>query len=94
MFFFVCLQQHGSVYWQKNAGDILGKLDPGDFLHIQLASCFSVPDSPIWMDSSTTKQCKMLEEAVGGPEVSRAYFVLICFNLTNLFKEISRNYWI
>ena len=31
---------------------------------------FSVPSSPIWMDASTTKQCRQLEEAVGGPMVN------------------------
>ena len=31
---------------------------------------FSIPDSPIWMDSSTQSQCKQLEEKVGGPMVS------------------------
>lgn len=72
-------QQHGSVFWQKGAEDTLTKLDPSDFQHLQLATSFSVTNSPIWMDASTTKQCKELEEAVGGPEKlaritgSRAY---------------------
>uniref|UniRef100_A0A2S2NUR8 Xylulose kinase n=1 Tax=Schizaphis graminum TaxID=13262 RepID=A0A2S2NUR8_SCHGA len=35
---------------------------------MQLASCFSVVNSPVWMDSSTTKQCKHLEDTVGGPQ--------------------------
>ncbi|KAJ8947058.1 hypothetical protein NQ318_019952 [Aromia moschata] len=72
-------QQHGSVYWQKGAEDTLKKLNPGEFLHLQLATSFSVTDSPIWMNSSTTKQCQLLEEAIGGPKKlaentgSRAY---------------------
>ncbi|KAJ8976961.1 hypothetical protein NQ317_010158 [Molorchus minor] len=72
-------QQHGSVYWQKGAEKSLSNLDSSEFLHLQLATSFSIPDSPIWMDSSTTAQCKQLEEAVGGPEKlaettgSRAY---------------------
>ncbi|CAG9766878.1 unnamed protein product [Ceutorhynchus assimilis] len=72
-------QQHGSVYWQRGSEETLKKLDPSQFLHEQLAHSFSVTNSPIWMDSSTTKQCKELEEAVGGPEElakitgSRAY---------------------
>lgn len=47
-----------------------------------LQPCFSVADSPVWMDSSTTGQCKRLEDTVGGPEVlsqctgSRAYEVM------------------
>ncbi|XP_066149647.1 xylulose kinase isoform X1 [Euwallacea fornicatus] len=72
-------QQHGSVYWQKGAGETLDNLDSGQFLHEQLSHCFSITNSPIWMDSSTTKQCRELEEVVGGPEElaritgSRAY---------------------
>ncbi|KAH0627614.1 hypothetical protein JD844_003569 [Phrynosoma platyrhinos] len=31
-------------------------------------SCFSVNNSPIWMDSSTTAQCSSLEKAVGGAQ--------------------------
>ncbi|ERL87269.1 xylulose kinase [Dendroctonus ponderosae] len=72
-------QQHGSVYWQKGANDTLKTLDPSQFLHEQLSHSFSITNSPIWKDSSTTKQCKELEQAVGGPEElakitgSRAY---------------------
>ncbi|CAG9856227.1 unnamed protein product [Phyllotreta striolata] len=60
-------QQHGSVYWQKGAENTLKSLKPDKFLHEQLAKSFSVTDSPIWMDSSTKKQCDELEKAVGGP---------------------------
>ena len=34
-----------------------------------LQEVFSVPNSPIWMDSSTTKQCRNLETKLGGPQV-------------------------
>jgi len=63
------LQQHGTVYWTTGAEQTLRTLNPAGFLHMQLASCFSVVNSPVWMDSSTTKQCKNLENAVGGPQV-------------------------
>lgn len=72
-------QQHGSVYWRTGAGDMLKSLRPDKFMHDELAHAFSILDSPIWMDSSTGKQCKSLEEAVGGPQAlaqitgSRAY---------------------
>ncbi|KAK9703863.1 FGGY family of carbohydrate kinase [Popillia japonica] len=72
-------QQHGSVYWQNGADDKLRHLDAGQFLHQQLSTYFSITNSPIWMDSSTTKECRELEESVGGPEElakitgSRAY---------------------
>ncbi|XP_042391544.1 xylulose kinase 2-like [Zingiber officinale] len=59
-------QQHGSVYWSKNGKAILASLDPLKSLRIQLEDAFSVKDSPIWMDSSTTLQCKEIEAAVGG----------------------------
>ena len=41
--------------------------------------CYAVDDCPIWMDCSTTDQCRMLEQLIGGPRVlanvtgSRAY---------------------
>ncbi|XP_062570095.1 xylulose kinase-like isoform X2 [Saccostrea cucullata] len=60
-------QQHGSVYWKKGTNQILRNLDDKKQLHEQLQYCFSIPDSPIWMDASTTKNCRELEEKVGGP---------------------------
>lgn len=59
-------QQHGSVYWKQNSSKCLENLNPGRFLHEQLANCFSLSESPIWMDSSTSKQCSELETFVGG----------------------------
>ncbi|KAE8745272.1 hypothetical protein FOCC_FOCC008064 [Frankliniella occidentalis] len=61
-------QQHGSVWWATGAGKALKNLSSESFLHQQLAGYFSINDSPVWMDSSTTKQCQQLEAAVGGPE--------------------------
>ncbi|KAL1132446.1 hypothetical protein AAG570_010401 [Ranatra chinensis] len=61
-------QQHGTVYWSVGAEEVLKKLDNSHFLHTQLASCFSVTNSPIWMDSSTTKECESLEKSLGGAE--------------------------
>jgi xylulokinase len=57
------------VYWQKGARQKLQSLHPSRFLHDQLRDAFAVTDTPIWQDSSTTKQCQELENAVGGPEV-------------------------
>ncbi|KAJ8307079.1 hypothetical protein KUTeg_015163 [Tegillarca granosa] len=59
-------QQHGSVYWKKGAREKLKNELLLYSLYDQLKDCFSIPDSPIWMDASTTAQCKKLEEAVGG----------------------------
>ena len=72
-------QQHGSTYWRTGAEDMLKSLRSDKFMHDELAHAFSILDSPIWMDSSTSEQCKNLEMAVGGPEElanitgSRAY---------------------
>ncbi|KAJ9582738.1 hypothetical protein L9F63_022920, partial [Diploptera punctata] len=72
-------QQHGSVYWQKGALQKLQSLESNEFLHNELRNAFSLNESPIWRDSSTSKQCLELENAVGGPQKladitgSRAY---------------------
>ncbi|XP_047105155.1 xylulose kinase-like isoform X2 [Schistocerca piceifrons] len=60
-------QQHGSVYWQRGSEKVLESLSPDRFMHEQLSGCFSVKESPVWQDSSTSKQCQQLEAAVGGP---------------------------
>ncbi|XP_034039344.1 xylulose kinase, partial [Thalassophryne amazonica] len=59
-------QQHGSVYWRKGAARTLNELDPERPLHHLLQDSFSVSDSPVWMDSSSTQQCQYLQAAVGG----------------------------
>ncbi|KAH9604550.1 hypothetical protein KSS87_023022 [Heliosperma pusillum] len=65
-------QQHGSVYWKKGSSVILSSLNSQKPLVEQLGEAFSIKESPIWMDSSTTEQCKKIEEALGGPlELSR-----------------------
>jgi len=76
IYILTCLQQHGTVYWTNGAEKTLQTLNPTGFLHMQLASCFSVVNSPVWMDSSTTKQCKQLEDAVGGPQVRYVFTLL------------------
>ncbi|KAL9225673.1 hypothetical protein vseg_001567 [Gypsophila vaccaria] len=65
-------QQHGSVYWKNGSLATLSSLDHKKQMAEQLGEAFSVKESPIWMDSSTTEQCKKIEEAVGGAlELSR-----------------------
>lgn len=72
-------QQHGSIWLKLGARKVLRNLDPEQALKEQLAIAFSVKDSPIWMDSSTTQQCREREEALGGAQAvadltgSRAY---------------------
>ncbi len=60
-------QQHGSVYWAKDAQEYhLKKLNPLKSLLVQFQGAFSVQDSPVWMDSSTSLQCRAIEKAMGG----------------------------
>ncbi|KAM9774467.1 xylulose kinase isoform X3 [Syngnathus typhle] len=59
-------QQHGSVYWKKGAATTLQQLHHQRSLSHQLKDCFSVHDSPVWMDSSSGLQCERLEDAAGG----------------------------
>ena len=59
-------QQHGSAYWRTGARATLRGLKAGQPLKTQLAGAFALPDSPIWMDSSTSAQCRSLGEADGG----------------------------
>ncbi|EKM50041.1 uncharacterized protein PHACADRAFT_264538 [Phanerochaete carnosa HHB-10118-sp] len=73
-------QQHGSVYWSNDAENLLSGLNPSKGLAEQLSpTAFTFQRSPIWQDSSTTRDCRELEEFVGGPQVladitgSRAY---------------------
>jgi len=74
------VQQHGSVYWSKHAQTALALLNKEKSLREQLIPiAFSIDKCPIWQDSSTTKECKLLEAAVGGAQAladltgSRAY---------------------
>ncbi|KAL0325320.1 UNVERIFIED_CONTAM: Xylulose kinase, partial [Sesamum radiatum] len=59
-------QQHGSVYWKRGSSVVLASLDSKKPLVDQLGDAFSVKDSPIWMDCSSTEQCRAIEKAVGG----------------------------
>jgi xylulokinase len=61
-------QQHGTVYLNEAAAAALGGLDGDHSLSEQLAHVFSRPTAPIWMDTSTTEQCRQIEAAVGGRE--------------------------
>lgn len=73
-------QQHGSVYWNSHGIATLQNLDVDQFLHNQIDEfAFAISRSPIWMDSSTTKECDEMEKSVGGRDEmvritgSRAY---------------------
>jgi xylulokinase len=62
-------QQHGSVWLNTSAKSKLSSLSPTMSLTEQLNDIFSMPNGPIWMDSSTSQYCKELEDVVGGAKV-------------------------
>lgn len=72
-------QQHGSVWLKKKTRNALKRLNAAKALRAQMDGAFSVNASPIWMDSSTARQCRDLEDALGGAQAvadltgSRAY---------------------
>ncbi len=86
-------QQHGSVWLKPGTGDVLAALDPALPLLDQLAEVFSVDESPIWMDASTTKQCRKLEERLGGAQAvaditgSRAYERFTGNQIARIYEE-------
>ena len=41
-------------------------MDPRKSLLDQLKNAFTIEESPVWMDSSTTSECRKIEEACGG----------------------------
>ena len=59
-------QQHGTVYLNDKFANTLQNLNPKEPLINQLKGCFSRATSPIWMDSSTYKQCEEIREKFGG----------------------------
>lgn len=59
-------QQHGSVYLNSTAEATLAGLDPAKSLKENLQHIFSRPTSPVWMDSSTSTECREITIALGG----------------------------
>jgi xylulokinase len=62
----VSAQQHGTVYLNEYAAPSLAGLDPSTALHAGLSSIFSRSTCPIWMDSSTSRECLEITQALGG----------------------------
>lgn len=58
-------QQHGSVYLSRSLNDVPA-WDPSRGLVEQVKPLLSRDTSPIWMDSSTSAECRDIAEAVGG----------------------------
>jgi xylulokinase len=61
-------QQHGTVYLNNSFETTLKNLDSEKPLVDQLQKVFTRETSPIWMDSSTTKQCEEIRIKLGGLE--------------------------
>ena len=61
-------QQHGSVYWGREAERMLQGLDAGRGLEEQLSGAFSHPFSPNWQDSSTQRECDEFDGVLGSRE--------------------------
>jgi xylulokinase len=59
-------QQHGSVYVNASADAALASLDARRALVDQLRGTLTRETSPIWMDSTTTDECREITQAVGG----------------------------
>ena len=59
-------QQHGSVYVDASFADRLRNLSIDAGLSAQLSASLARATSPIWMDTSTTLQCREMAAAVGG----------------------------
>ncbi len=64
-----CGQQHGSVYLKANFGELVSSPPKGICLRDAIAPALSRKSSPIWMDSSTSAQCRKLDGRIGAEKV-------------------------
>src|SRR6188768_1342020 len=65
-------QQHGSVFLNSFALEAWRMLDPSIALAPQLKDTFARQESPVWMDATTSQQCREIEDALGGAEAVRS----------------------
>jgi xylulokinase len=91
-------QQHGTVYFRHGAGDQLADLCSCCSMEEQLKDVFAVKDSPVWMDSSTGRECRALEKALGGAQAvadltgSRAYERFSGNQIARIFRNNKKGY--
>jgi xylulokinase len=62
-------QQHGSVYLNRDATARLASLNAAKTLASQVPAMLARSVAPIWMDSSTSVECREIADAVGGQDV-------------------------
>jgi xylulokinase len=60
-------QQHGSVYLNCRLGERAAFRTDRSLVE-QVRPLLSYPTAPMWMDSSTSEECREIADAVGGPE--------------------------
>jgi xylulokinase len=91
-------QQHGSVYLNRDSAARLGSLNPSKTLASQVPAMLARSVSPIWMDTSTTAECREIAAAVGGQEElarhtgSRAFERFTGPQIRRLFKQERQSY--
>jgi len=91
-------QQHGSVWLKQGADARLADLDADQSLCEQLADIFTITESPIWMDSSTGRQCAAREAALGGAQAtaeltgSRAYERFTGNQIAKIYEQMPEQY--
>ncbi|XP_069585871.1 xylulose kinase isoform X1 [Ranitomeya imitator] len=91
-------QQHGSVYWKTGSRETLNHLPAEHPLHIALQTCFCIQDCPVWMDSSTSAECRHLEKSIGGAQAladitgSRAYERFTGNQIAKIYKAKPEEY--
>jgi len=91
-------QQHGSVYMNRDSGARLEALNPAKTLASQVPAMLARSISPIWMDTSTSVECREITAAVGGDSVlaartgSRAFERFTGPQIRKLFKQERHSY--
>ena len=86
-------QQHGSVWLRSDTDAALSLLDAARTLRQQLDGIFALPDSPIWMDASTSRECAAREDALGGAQAvaeltgSRAFERFTGNQIAKIYRE-------
>ncbi|KAF9947126.1 hypothetical protein BGZ72_010843 [Mortierella alpina] len=68
-------QQHGSVYWSDRVEAAFQQLRSSSEapLAVVFKDAFTLYQSPIWQDTSTTSQCQELEEFLGAQDEKDAF---------------------